>query len=120
MKNPVTFSISEARKVQKKRQFRQIVLLCAIILLFAGTLLVVQVLTMKQKADQLFPSESASEETSAYTATTAFSESETTAASGVIESTLQSETKAPGVTSAASDTSLPSATPGTTNSNASD
>lgn len=58
MKNPVTFSITEARKVQKKRQIRQIVLLCAIILFILGGVLVIRVSTMKQQADQLFPSES--------------------------------------------------------------
>jgi beta-lactamase class A len=113
MKNPVTFSISEARKVQKKRQFRQIVLLCAIILLLAGTLLVVRVLTMKKEADQLFPSVSENTETSV------LSESETTAASGVIESSLPSETTAPEVTSTPAAASLPSDSSGTSKSNAS-
>src|SRR5659263_714236 len=55
MKNPVTFSITEARKVQKKRQLRQIILLCAVILLLLCAMLVIRVLTMKQQADQLFP-----------------------------------------------------------------
>lgn len=90
MKNPVTFSISEARKVQKKRQIRQIILLSAIILLLLGAVLVIQVLTMKQEADQLFPSESAAASTS---------QAETSENSGIVESSsVQEETTAPAAT----------------------
>jgi len=89
MKNPVTFSISEARKVQKKRQIRQIILLSAIILLLLGAVLVVQVLTMKQEADQLFPAESVSASTSP---------AETSESSATAESSSVQETTAPAAT----------------------
>ena len=59
MKNPVTFSITDARSVQKKRQTRQIILLVVIILVVLGAILVVRVATMKKEIDTLFPSEAA-------------------------------------------------------------
>ena len=89
MKNPVTFSISEARKVQKKRQIRQIILLSAIVFLLLGAVLVIQVLTMKQEADQLFPSESAS---------ALISPAMTAESSGTAESSSVQETTAPAAT----------------------
>lgn len=120
MKNPVTFSISEARKVQKTRQIRQIILLCAVILLLLGALLVIRVLTMKQEADKLFPSESVTAAAAASTLTptpyvTAEESSEVTSASetAVSETTLPatvSET-APGENAAGTDASSAAVTP---------
>ena len=92
MKNPVTFSISEARKVQKTRQIRHIILLCAVILLLLGALLVIRVLTMKDEADKLFPSETT------ITATIAATQEETTASSAAEESSAAETTAPPDVT----------------------
>jgi len=119
MKNPVTFSITEARKVQKKRQIRQIILLCAIILFILGGVLIIKVSTMKQQADQLFPSEisppgttpeytdvssvTGGDETSAAVETTAevtVAVEETTAPAGTEESSAD-----PDATSGGTDTS---------------
>ncbi len=105
MKNPVTFSITEARKVQKKRQIRQIILLCAVILLLAGTLLVVRVLTMKKEADKLFPSDNESTETSVSALATAPFGSDETSAPGITETTLPSETTGPSDTTPPPETS---------------
>lgn len=92
MKNPVTFSITEARKVQKTRQIRHIILLCAVILLLLGALLVIRVLTMKDEADQLFPSETT------ITATAEVTPAETTEESVTQEASVPEETTAPPVT----------------------
>lgn len=56
MKNPVTFSVYEARAVQKKRQIRQIILLCVCIVLLFGGVFFVYVLKMKENIDKTFPS----------------------------------------------------------------
>lgn len=88
MKNPVTFSITEARKVQKKRQLRQIILLCAVILVLLVAMLVIRVLTMKHQADQLFPSDT--------TAAAASAPAETvTATAGTKETSPVTVTAAP-------------------------
>ena len=104
MKNPVTFSISDARKVQKHRQIKQIILLCSVILLLLGALLVIRVLTMKQEADQLFPVETTLSATgSVQTGTTAVIESTST------ESSAAADTSEPDGTTAPDDTSAPDA-----------
>lgn len=58
MKNPVTFSVYEARAVQKKRQIRQIILLSAVILVLFAGIFFIYVLMMKDKIDQTFGTES--------------------------------------------------------------
>ena len=60
MKNLVTYSISKARSVQKRRQLRHIIILCSVIFLIVVALVVVRVSIMKQEADVLFPSENES------------------------------------------------------------
>ncbi len=96
MKNPVTFSISEARTVQKKRQIRHIIILSSVILLLLGAILVIRVSTMKQEADILFPT-SVSE-------TTALSSGTDASAAGVTgeETTAGTETTLPSETTAES------------------
>ena len=47
MKNPVTFSVYEARAVQRKRQVRQILLLSLLLLLLVGAVFFVYVINMK-------------------------------------------------------------------------
>lgn len=56
MKNPVTFSVYEARSVQKKRQLRQILLLSVCIVLLFGGIFFLYVLKMKENIDNAFPS----------------------------------------------------------------
>ena len=114
MKNPVTFSITEARKVQKKRQLRQIILLCAVILVLLGTMLVIRVLTMKHQADQLFPSDTTAAASSAPaetgTATTAIKETSPVTVTAV---PTQAPTQAP-----SEETTAPDAPSGTDSSTA--
>ena len=55
MKNPVTFSVYEARSVQKKRQIRQIILLCGVVLVLLGGIFFLYVLMQKDKIDKAFP-----------------------------------------------------------------
>jgi len=55
MKNPVTFSVYEARSVQKKRQVRQIILLCGVVLLLLGGIFFVYVIMQKDQIDKAFP-----------------------------------------------------------------
>lgn len=110
MKNPVTFSITEARKVQKKRQIRQMILLCAVILLLLGAMLVIRVLTMKQHADQLFPSNTTAAASSVppETGTTATSVSEETSSAAETAVLTQPPTEA-----LSGETSAPDASSGT-------
>jgi uncharacterized protein (UPF0333 family) len=56
MKNPVTFSVYEARSVQKRRQIRQIILLSICIVLLLGGIFFIYVLKMKENIDKAFPS----------------------------------------------------------------
>ncbi len=60
MKNPVTFSISEARKVQKKRQTRQIIALVSVIFVLGLSILIYRVATTKEAIDNSFSSTSVS------------------------------------------------------------
>jgi cytoskeletal protein RodZ len=60
MKNPVTYSISKARSVQKRRQIRYIIIMCSAIVLIVVSLIIVRVSVMKQEADALFPTENES------------------------------------------------------------
>ncbi len=100
MKNPVTFSITDARSVQRKRQIRQIILLVVIILVILGAILVVRVATMKKEIDTLFPSDAT------LTPTPAAAGAETTPA-GL-------ETTAPADTAAVTATPGATVTPGVT------
>jgi len=115
MKNPVTFSITEARKVQKKRQIRQMILLCAVIFLLLGAMLVIRVLTMKQQADQLFPSDTTAAATSVppETGTTSTSVSEETSSAAETAALTQPPTEA-----SSGETSAPDASSGTDSSTA--
>lgn len=85
MKNPVTFSISEARKVQRKRQIRYIIVLCSVIFLLLLTLLIVKVNTMKNEADILYPTTAVTSVSGSSGA--ASTPSSTQAATGLITST---------------------------------
>lgn len=107
MKNPVTFSVYEARAVQRKRQVRQILLLSLLLLLLVGAVFFVYVINMKKEIDTAFPS-GADISVAETAAATSASEPEATTDE---TSAASSDTTAPGETSGVdTDTTSPSAT----------
>jgi len=101
MKNLVTHSISKARSVQKKRQLRQILLLCAVILLLIIAMVVIRVSIMKNAMDAMYPTDSA------VAGTTAPSDLQTSAPASSDDSSDPSSAPATDTTASATDTSAP-------------